>query len=116
MNYSKYTKSTRDYLEKVEEYLISKYGAVNQEWEANLMILADNLDLYKDCKKSIKDNGIFDRTTGKKNPLLITIKDLQTQISNQIKHLGLSPYTASRIKQEVEDDEEDFIEGLTSNE
>ena len=114
MNISKYSKSTRDYLEKVNEYLVSKYGKVNDEWEANLMILADNLDLYKDCKKSIKDNGIFDTRTGKKNPLLITIKDLQTQIEKQIKNLGLSPYAASRIKSEVEDVEDDFIEGLTN--
>jgi len=114
MNLQKYSKQTRDYLEKVNEYLTEKYGKVNAEWEANIMILADNLDLYKECKKSIKDNGIFDSTTGKKNPLLITIKDLQTQIEKQIKNLGLSPYAASRIKSEVEDDEEDFIESLTN--
>lgn len=114
MNLQKYSKQTRDYLEKVNEYLTEKYGKVNAEWEANIMILADNLDLYKECKKSIKDNGIFDSNTGKKNPLLITIKDLQTQIEKQIKNLGLSPYAASRIKSEVEDDEEDFIESLTN--
>lgn len=114
MNYNRYTKSTKDYLSKVEDYLTKKYGCVNSEWEANLMILADNLDLYKECKQSIKQNGIYDAQTGKKNGLLITIKDLQAAITKQIQHLGLSPYASSKIKSDEENDEEDFIDGLTN--
>ena len=41
------------------------------------------------------------------------MKDLQASIMKQVQHLGISPYSASKIKQEVEDDNEDFIEALT---
>lgn len=113
MKYNKYSKTTKDYLEKVESYLSKKYGIVNPEWEGTLFLLADNLELYNECRKLIKQYGIYDPTTGKKNPLLGTTKDLQATILKQIQHLGLSPYAASKINAEVEDDSEDFIEGLT---
>ena len=114
MNYNKWKKETKDYLMKVEDYLVNKYGAVNPQWEAMLILLADNLDLYGECKKSVRVNGIYDSSTGKKNPLLATMKDLQATIIKQIQHLGLSPYAASKIKSEVEDDTDDFIDNLTN--
>lgn len=110
----KYTEQTKNYIDTVKEYLTDTYGSVKPEWDAVIEMLAYNLDLFKECKKSIKDNGIFDRTTGKKNPLLTTIKDLQATILKQIQHLGLSPYAVSKIKKEIEDDSEDFIESLTN--
>lgn len=114
MNYAKYTKTTRDYLLNVEGYLTNKYGSVSPEWEATLSLLADNLDLYNECRKSIRTHGIYDASTGKKNPLLATMKDLQATILKQIQHLGLSPYAASKIKSEIEDDTDDFIDRLTA--
>lgn len=114
MNYNKNKKETKDYLLKVEQYLINKYGEVNPSWEATLSLLADNLDLYGECKKSVKVNGIYDTSTGKKNPLLATMKDLQATIIKQIQHLGLSPYAESKIKTIAEDDTDDFIDVLTN--
>lgn len=113
MKYTGYSKFTKDYMCNVETYLTSKYGSVKTEWESILFLLAENLDLYIECKKSIKQNGIYDRTTGKKNPLLATTKDLQATIMKQVQHLGISPYSASKIKQDVEEDDEDFIKALT---
>ena len=84
------------------------------EWASIMYLLGDNLDLYKECRDSIKQNGIFDVNTYKKNPLLSTCKDLQATIMKQIQHLGLSPYAASKIKDAVEDDTEDYIESLTN--
>lgn len=113
MNYNKYTKQTRDYLLSVESFLIAKYGVLKPEWDIILYLIADNLDLYNECKKSVKQNGLFDSNTGKKNPLLTTMKDLQATILKQIQHLGLSPYAISKIKMEESDDTDDFIEDLT---
>lgn len=115
MTLSRYTKPTQDYIKNVQEYLTNKYGKVNAEWECILVLLADNIDLYKECRKSVKENGIFNCETGKKNPLLTTMKDIQATITKQIQHLGLSPYALSKIKTETDDDTEDFIESLTSN-
>lgn len=97
----------------VREYLTSKYGEVKPEWEIIITLLADNIELYKECKASIKEHGIFDETTAKKNPLLTTMKDLQATIMKQIQHLGLSPYAASKIKDAIDDDTDDYIESLT---
>lgn len=115
MRNDKHYITTNKYIKKVEEYLTERYGGVSAEWGVMITLLADNLDLYKDCKESVKQNGLYDTTTGKKNPLLSTIKDIQATIIKQIQHLGLSPYAASKIKKaEVEEDDEDFIEGLTN--
>ena len=108
------TKHTKEYIADVEKHLINKYGSVNAEWKAIINLLADNLDLYSQCKSSIKENGIYDVNTQKKNPLLATMKDLQATILKQIQHLGLSPYAISKIKQDESDDTDDFIENLVN--
>ena len=113
MKYTGYSKFTKEYLISVEEHLKERYGEVKSEWGSILFLLAENIDLYNDCKKQIKQHGIYDASTGRKNPLLSTMKDLQASIMKQVQHLGISPYSASKIKQEVEDDNEDFIEALT---
>lgn len=114
MNIKTYSKQTQDLITAANDSLTQKYGKVNAEWEAVIMLLADNLDLYKMCKKSVKENGIYNAENGKKNPLLATMKDLQATIMKQVQHLGLSPYAVSKIKIDEEDDTEDYIESLVS--
>ena len=107
-------RTTKDNIKKIIDYLTLQYGEVRPEWEVSLQLLADNLELYAECRKSIKENGIFDNNTYKKNPLLTTCKDLQATIMKQIQHFGLSPYAISKIKMEKEDDTDEFIEGLVN--
>lgn len=109
----KKTTYTKKMMTGIREYLSGKYGEIPLQWEAILGLLQDNIDLYQQCKKSVEDNGIFDKDDYKKNPLLSTMKDLQTTIIKQIQHLGLSPYAESKIKQSGEDDTDDFIDSLT---
>lgn len=97
----------------INDYLKAQYGEVKPEWQPLIVLLGDNIDLYKRCQESIDEFGIYDPETGKKNPLLTTVKDLQATIMKQIQHLGLSPWAASKIKQEAEDDTDDFITALT---
>ena len=97
----------------ISNYLTEKYGAVKPEWELVISLLMDNIELYKECKKSIKENGLYDVETGKKNPLLITLRDTQVQILKVIQQLGLSPYANSRIKEEAGIDEACFMDSLT---
>ena len=107
-------KETKENIKKITDYLIKQYGEIQPQWEMTLSLLADNLDLYIECRKSITQNGIFDTENYKKNPLLTTCKDLQATIMKQIQHFGLSPYAISKIKQTEEDDSEDYIESLTT--
>lgn len=102
-------------IQDIERYLTERYGKVNDEWRLTLSLLKDNLTLYSMCMKSIKENGIYDSSTQKKNPLLSTVKDIQATMIKQIQHLGLTPYAASKIKDLVEDDDDDFLESLTTN-
>lgn len=105
---------TKKQIDSIRKYLEDRYGEVNPEWEMTLSLLADNLDLYEDCKKAVDLHGIYDSITQKKNPLLATMKDLQATILKQQQKLGITPYDAAKIKDQVEeDDEEDFIESLT---
>ena len=108
-------KDINKFIEDVRKYLTEKYGQVYPQWEAIIFLLQDNLELYMLCRKSIKDNGIFDTETYKKNPLLSTAKDITATIIKQIQHLGLSPYAVGRIKVDEEDDTEDFVESLVKS-
>lgn len=112
MNYNKYTKSTKKKMKSVEDYLISTYGSVQDEWTSTLTLLADNLDLYDSCMEALNITGVFDKITWRKNPLLSTVKDIQATILKLIQHLGISPYAHSKIRYTPEDDTEDFIESL----
>lgn len=104
---------TKELINSVREYLSNKYGTIKPEWELTLTLLQDNIELYQNCQQSIHQHGIYDAMTGKKNPLLTTMKDLQATILKEIQHLGLSPYAASKIKDAVEDDSDDYISSLT---
>jgi phage terminase small subunit len=99
-------------MKEVRNYLIKKYGEVKPEWEVVLEILEDDVNLYRECKKNIKEYGLI--IDGKKNPIILTLRDLQVQILKCVKELGLSPYAISRININDEDETEDFIEGLVN--
>lgn len=108
------TKKTKDLVGKIKDYLNNKYGAISPEWELCLGLLEDNIELYQKCQVSVNTYGLYDASTGKKNPLLTTMKDLQATILKEIQHLGLTPYAASKIKDAIEDDTDDFIDDLTN--
>lgn len=102
------------YVKYIKEYLKSKYGQIAPEWELSIALLADNIDTYEKCKEVVQTVGIYDYEKGKKNPLLATMKETQGVILKQIQHFGLSPYAVSKIKSMAVDDEDEFLEGLTS--
>ena len=86
MDLKKYSKETKKYIQSIIDYISKKYGEVPAEWEAIIYLLADNLDLYNECKDSVKDNGIYNSNSGRKNPLLTTMKDLQATIMKQVQN------------------------------
>lgn len=103
------------YITAIKEYLLSKYGKVNEEWELSIQLLADNIKLYEECKQIVSEVGIYNYEKNKRNPLLATMKETQGVILKQIQHLGISPYAASKIRSMSEDDNiNDFIDTLTN--
>ena len=101
--YRKFSKNTQAYMNDIEEYLIKRFGSVQEEWNLTLALLADEVELYKQCKESVSQNGIYDTSSARKNPLLSTMKDLQASIVKQIQQLGISPYASAKIKSEEDD-------------
>lgn len=105
---------TKKLIVSIENYLIEKYGKVSPEWQLSLQMLQDNIDLYKECQKNIEQYGIYDPNTGRKHPLISTMKDLQAVILKIVQQFGLSPWSASKILDSDADSETDFIDSLVS--
>ena len=122
-------RSTKYYIDTIKAALILKHAEVdeetgevelNPEYGILLDMLADNLDLLSECRKSIKSFGIYDVETKKRNPLLTVQKETQATITKILSLLGIPPYYASRVKSAKEQNNEDisaedFISALTSN-
>lgn len=108
---AKYKKNTKTYIESVKDFLKEKYGDIKPEWEAMITLLADNLEMYKQCIDKINEDGLM-LTRTVKHPLLSTAKDLQATIFKQVQHLGLSPYAVAKIHVDDEEDADDFVERL----
>lgn len=104
-----YSTTTIKYLTAVRNYLKEKYGKVNTEWEQILEILGDNLELYQQCKSSIKNDGLLlvaKNGAYTKNPLIKVQLDAQIQITKLLSEFGLTPKAASKISLAEEDTDE----------
>lgn len=113
---NEYSTSTAKYINAVRKYLKEKFGKVAPEWEQPLEILADNLELYKQCKESIKNDGLMltaRNGSATKNPLIKVQLDAQIQITKLINEFGLSPRSASKIN--LVDDDDDELKELLGN-
>lgn len=99
------------YIENTRKHLIAEYGEVKPDWELTLDIMEDNLNVICDMQEKLKETGVF--TGGKKNPLIVSIKDCQTLLLKLSQKLGNSPYDVSKIKKLEEDGTDDFLDSLT---
>lgn len=108
-------KEIKNYMSSVRNYLEEKYGGLKEEWESTLFILQDTLIRYSQIKKEIDKNGLYDVTTGRKNPLLSTEKDCIATILKLTQKLGVSPWDFTKLDNgdNDNDDEDDFLSSLT---
>lgn len=110
---NEYSASTAKYINAVKKYLKEKFGKVAPEWEQPLMILADNLELYQQCKESIKNDGLMltaRNGAATKNSLIKVMFDAQIQITKIFQEFGLTPRSASKIN--LVDDDDDQLKEL----
>lgn len=104
-------KKTKDIMEGINTFLKTKYGSLQPEWTCILMALEDTIDRYLQIKKEIDKTGIYDGAN--KNPLISSEKDCLATILKLSQKLGVSPWDASKIKDNSdEDDTEDFVSSL----
>ena len=100
----------------IEKYLKEKYGSVAPHWNYTIDTIIDNLNLIEQCKQTIEEVGIYDRRTGRKNPLLATIKDLQASNLKAFQQLGLTPWSESKIKSDNGNADEELMRLITMSE
>lgn len=114
--YSKYSEATRQKMAKVEAHLKEKYGSsVAEVWDITLDTLALNLDLLEQLEDSIRTHGaMYDDGTGlRRNQAVVSLATTTSTIAALTKSLGLTPYAAQLLKNNAEEEAEDFVKNLT---
>jgi len=104
-----YSTSTVKYIAAVKKFLKTKYGKINDEWNGVIEILADNVELYLQCRNSIFQDGLM--MTAKngaptRNPLIKTMFDAQIQVTKLLTEFGLTPRAAAKINLVGDDNDE----------
>lgn len=93
-------KKNNDARTVIETYLINKYGELQPQWAFTVNTIVENLQMIEDCRAEIKRVGLYNDRTGRKNPLIATIKDCQATNLKAFQQLGLTPWSESKIKGE----------------
>lgn len=108
--YERYGEEVVKYMWSVHKFLLNKFGYINDEWFLSLQMLADNLNMFFQCREQIATDGIFvENKFGNmdKHPLIKVQNDAQIQIVKLLNEFGLSPKSLGRLK--VEDNEDDEL-------
>ena len=108
--YERYGEEVVKYMWSVHKFLLNKFGYINDEWFLSLQMLADNLNMFFQCREQIATDGIFvENKFGNmdKHPLIKVQNDAQIQIVKLLNEFGLSPKSVGRLK--VEDNEDDEV-------
>lgn len=109
--YGKYTTDTQARMSEIETSITERYGIVPPKFNAALFLLADNLDLLAECRKSLDRDGLF--VNGSRNPLVVSVGNLTASIQASLKSLGCTPYAEGLLKTDEGDEANDFVENLT---
>lgn len=113
-NYEMYGEEVIAHMWAVHRFLLNKFGYISEEWHLSLQMLADNLNMFFQCRDRIKQDGIFiENKFGNldKHPLIKVQNDAQIQIVKLLAEFGLSPKAVSRLKIE-ENEEDDLLNSL----
>lgn len=116
--YKDYSTEVQNYMWAVHSYLQKKFGTINDEWIMTLMMLADNLEMFIQCRKQIKETGLLITNRFgvlEKNSLIKVQNDAQIQIVKLLNEFALTPKSAEKIKEVEEDDDSPLAQFLNEN-
>lgn len=116
--YKDYSAEVQAAMWAVHSYLQKKFGNINDEWIMSLMMMADNLEMFINCRKQIKEQGLLiSNRFGvlEKNPLIKVQNDSQIQIVKLLNEFALTPKSAEKIKEVEEDDDSPLAMFLNEN-
>lgn len=114
-SFIEYGQQTQKYMRYITQYLIEKYGKINDEWYISLTMLADNIEILDLSKKRLKSDGIMipDRFGNMvKHPLLKTIVDCNIQIVKLLNEFGLTPKAVYKLRDTAEVDDSPLAQFL----
>ena len=115
--YSQYTQHTQTFMMAVENFIVGKYGKIENHWEGQLDLLASNYELFYLAKEKVNQDGMLIQNrfgSWDKHPLLRQITDSNIQIIKLIHEFGLSPSAMGKIKSESTDENE-YLESLMND-
>ena len=116
-NYEMYGEEVIAHMWAVHRFLLNKFGYISEEWHLSLQMLADNLNIFFQCRDRIKRDGIFVQTKiGQydKHPLIKVQNDAQIQIVKLLQQYGLTPHAVGKLKN-TEDDDNDLLNELLND-
>lgn len=104
---------------KIKDYLVATYGEIKPIWAQQINDLIELKTIIDDLKKDITTDGVFtlDRYKQKKiNPSLEMLNKILPKYNSMLNDLNLTPKQFSKIKEVENEDADDFVNWLTSNE
>lgn len=110
--YKDYSTEVQNYMWAVHSYLQKKFGSINDEWVMSLMMLADNLEMFIQCRKQIKETGLLITNRFgvlEKNSLIKVQNDAQIQIVKLLNEFALTPKSSEKITKEVEEEDNSLL-------
>lgn len=96
----------------IENYLTEKYGEIQPQWQFTINTIIENLQMIDDCRKEIDRVGLYNDRTGRKNPLIATIKDCQATNLKCFQQLGLTPWSESKIKSDDSNGDAELLNNI----
>lgn len=108
--YERYGDEVIKYMWSVHKFLGQKFGYISDEWYLALQMLADNLNIFFQCRNQIAEDGVYvENKFGNldKHPLIKVQNDAQIQIVKLLNEFGLSPRSVARLK--VDDNSDDDL-------
>lgn len=104
---------------KIKDYLVATHEEIKPIWAQQINDLIELKTIIDDLKKDISTDGVFtlDRYKQKKiNPSLEMLNKILPKYNSMLNDLNLTPKQFSKIKEVENEDADDFVNWLTSNE
>ena len=100
--YEKYGTQVYEYMKNLIDCLEQDYDVIPNSWRISLDLIADNYNMYIECSKQIKEDGLmrYDEHHGLyyKHPLIGVMNAAQTQLKDLLKSFALTPMSKTKIK------------------
>lgn len=108
----------RDKMQKViEASIIKRYGKLSDEYLIPMTQLLNNMEIQAQCLEYIREHGIIDSASGKRNELLPTLTSLEGMILKYSNDLGLTLKSNATIKEKekTKNNDSDLLKTLISD-